>query len=60
MFRTLLEAKKAKDRAEFEKYAKVSESIYEYFGIPHSTYLARSESLKSKISTLYIEIAVFW
>ena len=37
MFRTLLEAKKAKDRAEFEKYAKVSESIYEYFGIPHST-----------------------
>ena len=59
IFRTLLEAKKAKDKAKFEKYAKVRESIYEYFGIPHSTYLACSEKLKSKISRLYFEIAVF-
>ena len=59
MFRTLLEDKKAKDKAEFEKYAKVTESIYEFLGIPYSTYLACSENLKSKISRLYFEIAVF-
>ena len=40
MFRTLLESRKAE--------AKVRESIYEYFGIPPSTYLACSKDLKSK------------
>ena len=51
MFRTLLESKKAK--------AKVRESIYEYFGIPLSTYLACSKYMKSKISRLYYDVAVF-
>lgn len=50
MFRTLLESKKAK--------GKVRESIYEYFGIPPSTYLACSKYLTSKISRLYYDIAV--
>ena len=51
MFRTLLESKIAK--------GKVRESIYEYFGIPPSTYLAYSKYLKSKMSKLYYDIVVF-
>ena len=51
MFRTLLESRKAE--------AKVRESIYEYFGIPPSTYLACSKDLKSERSTLYHDIVVF-
>ena len=50
MFRTLLESRKAE--------AKVRESIYEYFGILPSTYLACSKDLKSK-DLGYIMILLF-
>ena len=31
-------------------------SVNEYFGIPHSTYLACSEDRKSKITRLYFDV----
>ena len=57
-----LRLKQIDDKIEFEKsknYVRVIGSIHEYFGIPHSTYLACSEDLKSKISRLYIDVVVF-
>ena len=47
-----LRFKKIDDKIEFEKsknYVRVTGSVHEYFGIPHSTYLACSEDQKSKI-----------
>ena len=58
MFRTLLEAKKAEAEAEDKKYTKVRKSVYEYLGIPQSTYLICTGSVKSKMFRLYWYL--FW
>ena len=45
-------SKQIDDKIEFEKSktcGRVIGSVHEYFGIPHSTYLACNEDLKSKI-----------
>ena len=55
-------SKQIDDKIEFEKSkncGRVKGSVYEYFGIPHSTYLACSEDLKSKITRLYFDVVVF-
>ena len=47
-----LRLKQIDNKIEFEKsknYVRVIGSVHEYFGIPHSTYLACNEDLKSKI-----------
>ena len=61
MFRTLLEAKKAEAEAEYKKYTKVRKSVYEYLGIPQSTYLICTDNVKSKMFSLgCIIIYLFW
>lgn len=57
MFRTLLEAKKAE--AEDKKYTKLRKSVYEYFGIPQSTYLICTDNVKSKMFRLYYNAFIF-
>ena len=55
-------SKQIDDKIEFEKSetcGRVIGSVHEYFGIPHSTYLACSEDLKSKITRLYFDVVVF-
>ena len=55
--------KKFDDKIESEKsknYGQVREPIHEYFSILHSTYLACSQYLKSKIPRLYFDVVVFW
>ena len=54
--------KKFDDKIESEKsknYGQVREPIHEYFSILHSTYLACSQYLKSKIPRLYFDVVVF-
>ena len=55
--------KKFDDKIESEKSkncGQVGEPIHEYFSILHSTYLACSQYLKSKIPRLYFDVVVFW
>ena len=60
--RSRLRLKQINDKIEFEifkNYGQVGGSVHGYFGIPHSTYLACGEDLKSKISRLYFDLVVF-
>ena len=60
--RSRLRLKQINDKIEFEifkNYGQVRGSVHGYFGIPHSTYLACGEDLKSKISRLFFDLVVF-
>ena len=50
---------KLKTKNKSKNYGQVRGSVHEYFGIPHSTYLACGEDLKSYISRLYFDVVVF-